>query len=45
MVNVEESEIFGKLLNELDLITTLIHDKHIKNRINEIIEQFDEVIC
>ena len=45
MVSVEESEIFGKLLNELDLITALIHDKNIKERINKIIEQFDEVIC
>ena len=44
MVSVEESEIFGELLNELDLIVALINDEKIKNRINDIINKFDEVI-
>ena len=45
MVSVKESEIFGNLLNSLELLTGQIKDKGIQDQIQNIIEQFDEVIC
>ena len=45
MVSVEESEIFGNLLNRLELLTGQIKDKGIQDQIQNIINQFDEVIC
>ena len=46
MVSVEESEIFGTILNALEFINnTYVKDEYAKQRIKNIIIALDEVIC
>ena len=44
MVNIEESEIFGKLLNTLEEIIKQIDSKEIRDKIQNIINEMDKVV-
>lgn len=46
MVSVEESEKLGELINALEFVNNkYVQDEYAQQRIKNIIEKFDEVVC